>query len=336
MRAVAAVVFAFAALALFAAFQPPPPPSPVLDDGRIGTVLDRHGIAFVQPAGRSRWTPLATRTPLLTGDSVRTDGRGANAIEIEFAGGGRLLIGPDARVELGARRVHLLRGECEIDPGATPVTVNGPGTAERELTARTVLRATASALETLSTDPRWLSGYRNSTTSEWMGSLVAKIDGRDVPLVIRDHEVAVTIKDGVAETTIEQTYANGTNTELEGVFTFPLPPGASVSGFAMWVGNELVEADIVERTRARAIYEDLKRRKIDPGLLEWSGGNLFTARVWPIPRGERSGSASATRSSFRSKARPTRGARPCAARPCASSRCAACACGRRSPRRAIS
>ncbi|MCC6783679.1 MAG: hypothetical protein IT457_12625 [Planctomycetes bacterium] len=285
MRAVAAVVLAVATLVLFAAFQRTLPRSPILDDGRIGTVLDRHGLAFVQPNGRSRWTPLATRAPLLAGDSVRTDGRGANAIEIELGGGGRLLIGPDARVELGARRVHLLRGDCEIEPGTTPVTVSGPRGAERAIAARTVLRATTDELQTLGAEPRWLSGYRSSTTSEWMGSLVAKIDGRDVPLVIRDHEVAVTIKDGVAETTIEQTYANGTNSELEGVFTFPLPPSASVSGFAMWVGSELVEADIVERTRARAIYEDLKRRKIDPGLLEWSGGNLFTARVWPIPRG---------------------------------------------------
>lgn len=285
MRAVVIAAFAVLMLLTPAAFVPPPVSRLAQqDDGRIGTVLDRHGLAFVQPSGRSRWTPLGKRTPLLAGDSVRTDLRGANAIEIELAGGGTLLLGPDARAELGMRRVHLLRGECEIDPGAAPVAVTGPGGFESAIATRSVLRATTAKTETLSADPRWLAGYRSSTTSEWMGSLVAKIDGRDVPLAIRDHEVAVTIKDGVAETTLEQTYANATDSELEGVFTFPLPPGASVSGFAMWVGRELVEADIVERARARAIYEDLKRRKVDPGLLEWSGGNLFTARVWPIPR----------------------------------------------------
>ncbi|MHC4848775.1 MAG: hypothetical protein ACYTEG_10005, partial [Planctomycetota bacterium] len=31
-----------------------------------------------------------------------------------------------------------------------------------------------------------------------------------------------------------------------------------------------------------AIYEDILRQRKDPGLLEWSGGNLFKARVFPI------------------------------------------------------
>ena len=278
--AVAAVI---SVLALAAVHHPEAPRRTIEDDGRAGTVIDRHGLAFVRPAGRERWTPLAVRGPLLAGDSVRTDLRGANAVEIELAGGGHLLLGPGTRVELGLRNVHLLRGECEIDPADVAVTVTGPGLEGDSIGARTVFRTKETTTERLATDPRWLTGYRSSTTSEWMGSLVARIDGRDVPLSIRGHHVGVTIREQVAETVIDQTYHNATESTLEGVFTFPLPPGASVSGFSMWVGNELVEADIVERNRARQIYEDLKRRKVDPGLLEWSGGNLFTARVWPIP-----------------------------------------------------
>src|SRR5205823_13696877 len=50
----------------------------------------------------------------------------------------------------------------------------------------------------------------------------------------------------------------------------------------MWIGDQLVEADVVEKQRAREIYETILRERRDPGLLEWSGGNIFTARVWPI------------------------------------------------------
>src|SRR5947209_12090521 len=50
----------------------------------------------------------------------------------------------------------------------------------------------------------------------------------------------------------------------------------------MWIGNQLVEADVVEKQRAREIFETILREKRDPGLLEWSGGNLFKARVYPI------------------------------------------------------
>jgi len=50
----------------------------------------------------------------------------------------------------------------------------------------------------------------------------------------------------------------------------------------MWIAGELVEADVVEKQRAREIYETILREKRDPGLLEWTGGNLFKARVFPI------------------------------------------------------
>ncbi len=66
------------------------------------------------------------------------------------------------------------------------------------------------------------------------------------------------------------------------MFYFPLPQDASISGFGMWIGDELVEADVVEKQRAREIYETILRERRDPGLLEWSGGNIFKARVFPI------------------------------------------------------
>ena len=54
---------------------------------------------------------------------------------------------------------------------------------------------------------------------------------------------------------------NSTSDRLEGVFRFPLPADASISGFGMWIGSEYVEADVVERERARQIYQDILRRK---------------------------------------------------------------------------
>ena len=50
----------------------------------------------------------------------------------------------------------------------------------------------------------------------------------------------------------------------------------------MWINGELIEADVVEKQRAREIYEEILRQKKDPGLLEWTGGNIFKARVFPI------------------------------------------------------
>ena len=42
------------------------------------------------------------------------------------------------------------------------------------------------------------------------------------------------------------------------------------------------EARVVEQKRAREVYEEIVRKSIDPALLEWSVGNTFQARVFPI------------------------------------------------------
>ena len=46
--------------------------------------------------------------------------------------------------------------------------------------------------------------------------------------------------------------------------------------------KELQEARVVGRIRAREVYESIVRENIDPALLEWSGGNTFRGRVFPI------------------------------------------------------
>ena len=74
-----------------------------------------------------------------------------------------------------------------------------------------------------------------------------------------------------------------------------MPQDASISGFGMWIGDELVEANIVEKQRAREIYETILREKRDPGLLEWQGGTSSrpaSSRSRPTPK---STSASNTR-----------------------------------------
>ncbi|MBL4848390.1 MAG: hypothetical protein JKY65_22955, partial [Planctomycetes bacterium] len=42
------------------------------------------------------------------------------------------------------------------------------------------------------------------------------------------------------------------------------------------------EARVVEQMRARQVYEQIVRKRVDPALLEWSGGNTFQARIFPI------------------------------------------------------
>jgi Ca-activated chloride channel family protein len=99
------------------------------------------------------------------------------------------------------------------------------------------------------------------------------------------HDVEVTIRDGVVTTHVDQLFRNGTGRDVEGRYVFPLPPGAVVSSFTMWVDGAALEARILDADEARAIYEDYVRRAIDPALLEYVGRDTLSARVFPIPAG---------------------------------------------------
>lgn len=108
------------------------------------------------------------------------------------------------------------------------------------------------------------------------------------PLSVKYHHVTVEIANQVARTSIDQVFINNFSRDIEGTYIFPIPDGASVSEFAMWMGNERVKGEILDSIQARRIYEDIVRRMRDPGLLEYLGRNMFQARVYPIPaKGEK-------------------------------------------------
>jgi tetratricopeptide (TPR) repeat protein len=254
------------------------------NDGRLGKVVDWQGMITWRAPLQQRWTPVTGPVLLRAGDWLRTDVRGANAVAITTVDGHRVTLGPGTLIEcVGPSVLKLASGELKLEPGtAEGLKLLGPNDAQVQVTEPSTYRQPGAALVRLDHEPQWLQGFEGATNNESIGSLVAKVDGRDVPLTVGYHKVTVDIRDQIAHTVIEESFVNHTPGRLEGVFYFPLPQDASISGFGMWIGSELVEADIVEKQRAREIYETILRERRDPGLLEWAGGNIFKARVFPI------------------------------------------------------
>ncbi len=60
-------------------------------------------------------------------------------------------------------------------------------------------------------------------------------------LVIRSHRVDVTVRDQVATTRIDQVFHNPNDWAAEGTYVFPVPEGATIGEFLMWVDGEPVE-----------------------------------------------------------------------------------------------
>src|SRR5262245_40809961 len=95
--------------------------------------------------------------------------------------------------------------------------------------------------------------------------------------------VRVEIVDGVATTTLRQSWRNDGGAQAEATWLLPLPPGAVADGFRMTVNGVEMSGEVLDAARARTVYEGIVRQRLDPGLLEWFGRGCLRARIFPIP-----------------------------------------------------
>ncbi len=140
-------------------------------------------------------------------------------------------------------------------------------------------------------------GFRNS-----LGSLVAAVTlislspsppvqaaglliadgGLGGVLEIKEHDVQVTINNGIAVTKVTQVFHNTEKRQVEALYTFPVPKGASVANFSMWINGKEMVGEVLEKQRAREIYNSYKQVRRDPGLLEQVDYRTFEMRIFPI------------------------------------------------------
>jgi tetratricopeptide (TPR) repeat protein len=111
------------------------------------------------------------------------------------------------------------------------------------------------------------------TASDGSGLVLTRVDAKAV------------VEGPLAFTELHLHFHNPEARVREGTFAITLPEGAAVSRFAMESAGQLLEAEVVEKQRARRVYEDFLHRKQDPALLEKGEGNQFSARVFPIAPG---------------------------------------------------
>ncbi len=100
---------------------------------------------------------------------------------------------------------------------------------------------------------------------------------------VKYHRVFVDITGNVAKVSVDQVFENPYDREMEGEYLFPVPKGATVSGFLIYSGQKWIRAEILKADEARRIYEDLVRKRKDPALLEFYDQDLLRAKLSPIP-----------------------------------------------------
>lgn len=105
-----------------------------------------------------------------------------------------------------------------------------------------------------------------------------------------DVAVSAHLRDLLAEVTLSQTYRNDEPTNIEAVYTFPLPADAVLLDVEAEIGGRRFTGTVIEKKAAERKYEDaiaegdaaLMLEAVEPGLYTMNVGNLLpgeTARI---------------------------------------------------------
>jgi len=220
-------------------------------------------------------TQIAAGAEILTVASGEVQARNAGD-ERRYA-----VVSGAAQLKTPSKTIELHPGQSVDAPLPEDEYKDGPTLSLAALDDTTWTRTFASAAQMTEAVPRGV------------GSLTARRAGSNREqqrLRLTDQAVTVNITGRIAHTEIEQAFFNDQPQVLEGIYRFPLPGDASISGLGLLVGSRWMQGEVLEKQRARSIFSQIVDATVprDPALLEWEQGNMFKLRVFPIPgRGER-------------------------------------------------
>jgi Ca-activated chloride channel family protein len=110
------------------------------------------------------------------------------------------------------------------------------------------------------------------------GFLLKAISGDGAP-VLQGVQVRGRLEGLLFSVTLRQAYRNLSQRTLEVVYTFPLPIDAVVLGMAAEIGQTRLEAKVLPRAQAEAVYESALEEGDLPMMLEAGSGGMYTANL---------------------------------------------------------
>ena len=124
------------------------------------------------------------------------------------------------------------------------------------------------------------------SSSSFAAGLLTPANGNLPTLQIKQHNVSVIIEDGYAITEVEQVFHNPHAQDLEAVYSFPVPEKAAVAEFTIWIDGKPVTGEVLEKQKAREVYEQEKTAGRETGLTEKDAYKTFDISVSPVRAGQ--------------------------------------------------
>jgi hypothetical protein len=101
-------------------------------------------------------------------------------------------------------------------------------------------------------------------------------------VVLQKLSIETKITGRISTNVVTMVFKNNSGRLRQGRLTFPLPEGVNASGYALDINGKLRDAVPVEKEKAKEVYETIKKRNVDPGVLEKVEGNNFRTTIYPI------------------------------------------------------
>ena len=109
-------------------------------------------------------------------------------------------------------------------------------------------------------------------------------------IALKDVSISAVLRDLLAEVTVSQTYRNEEQTNIEAVYTFPLPLDALLLEFEIVIGNRRLKGAVVEKRAAEKKYEnaiesgdaEVMLEQLEPGIYKMNVGNLLPGETMTV------------------------------------------------------
>lgn len=120
------------------------------------------------------------------------------------------------------------------------------------------------------------------SSGSYAAGLLSPVNAGLPDLQIRKHDVDVLVDSGYITTQVEQIFHNPNAMQLEAIYSFPVPENAAVGEFTYWIDGKPVTAEVVEKQKARTIYEQEKQAGRETAIVEKDKYKTFDISVTPV------------------------------------------------------
>lgn len=112
-----------------------------------------------------------------------------------------------------------------------------------------------------------------------MSELLGLFTEKSKPVPLMGVRVKGDIRGRGAKITVGQRFRNEEKTPVEAVYRFPLPEGAAVCGFKVWIDERVIQGQVEEREKAFERYDEALIKGDGAYLMDQERPNIFTLSV---------------------------------------------------------